>query len=173
MQLIHKILQTWIATLSNRFVINLATLGPIGQKLKAPGTMGSVAGFIGYSVFFAPLAPFSLAYLLLLLFFTWLAVLFCGEAEIRLRKKDPSEVILDEFIAIPYCFIGFIPSVATWNDALFTLIAFVLFRFFDIVKPLGIKKLQAYSGGLGVVIDDVVAGIYTCICLHLLKLMGI
>jgi len=48
------------------------------------------------------------------------------------------------------------------------ILGFVLFRFFDILKPLGIKKLQNLSGGIGCVADDLAAGLAACVCLHLI-----
>ena len=52
------------------------------------------------------------------------------------------------------------------------LVGFLLFRLFDILKPLGIKKLQDYPGGVGVVLDDVAAGFATCISLFLLAFVA-
>ena len=52
----------------------------------------------------------------------------------------------------------------------FTVLAFILFRFFDIAKPLGIRKLEQLPGGIGVMADDVLAGIYSNLILHLIIL---
>src|SRR4051812_43128199 len=94
----------WRRNLSTTMVVALATLGPLGRRLPAPGTWGSAAGLLYFAVFFE---RFSLAENIVasaLGFF--FAVAFCGEAEVRLRKKDPGEVILDEFVAMPLCFLG-------------------------------------------------------------------
>lgn len=149
-------------------VTNLATLGPLGYLGKAPGTNGSVAGVILFTVMFYPLSP--LGYLLMLALWIYLSIAFCGEAEKRLFKRDPGEIILDEVVALPVCFIGLQPAIAAWGGWawLILLAGFGLFRFFDILKPLGIKQLQFMPGGLGVVADDLAAGVATCICLHLL-----
>jgi phosphatidylglycerophosphatase A len=76
-------------------------------------------------------------------------------------------VILDEFIAMPLCFLGWraLPAVLpTWAVLL---AGFALFRLFDIWKPLGIRRLQALPGGWGVVADDLVAALAACATLHI------
>lgn len=96
----------------------------------------------------------------------YVAVAICGEAEFRMGRRDPGEVILDEFVAIPLCFLGWpalINPLPAW--AIF-LIGFALFRLFDIWKPFGIKKLQDLPGGWGVVVDDLAAALVTCAVMH-------
>ena len=92
----------------------------------------------------------------------YFAVGICGEAEKRLKKVDPGEIIIDEVVAMPICFIGLKPFIADGHGAIVLIGGFLVFRVFDILKPFGIKKLQRYYGGFGVVIDDVVAGLATC-----------
>jgi phosphatidylglycerophosphatase A len=154
----------WPRALPTGFVTGLATLGPIGRKLPAPGTWGSVAGVAYFWILFPAigwggnLAVSALA--------AWLAVGLCGEAEIRLNKKDPGEVILDEFVAIPLCFLGWHSIVAVMPVWAALLAGFALFRLFDIAKPLGISKLQRLPGGWGVVVDDLAAALAACATLH-------
>ncbi|MDR1435156.1 MAG: phosphatidylglycerophosphatase A [Puniceicoccales bacterium] len=150
--------------LPTKWVVNVATLGTLGRGRWMPGTIGSLAGLIWYTVCFWNSTFFQFSVLILLSIF--MSILFCGEAEIRIGEKDPSRIILDEFCAMPLCFCGigrFIPQVATWKILFY---GFLLFRFFDIVKPLGIRSLQDLKGGLGIVIDDVAAAAVTCIVLH-------
>jgi phosphatidylglycerophosphatase A len=93
----------------------------------------------------------------------YLAVGLCGEAEVRLGKQDPGEVILDEFVAMPLCFLGWPALVATgWPVWAIYAAGFGLFRFFDILKPLGISRLQGLPGGWGVVVDDLAAALAAC-----------
>lgn len=149
-----------------RWIINLATIFRMGNRLPAPGTWGSVVGLVLYVLVFHSLSPFF--YILFLLLFTWFSVGICGEAEVRLEKRDPSEVILDEVVAIPYCFLGLqgvLESGITW---FWVLVGLLLFRFFDILKPLGIYRVQNLPGGMGVVADDVLAALATCTVLHIL-----
>ena len=161
----------WSRFLPTPFVLNCATLGPIAFWSKAPGTLGSVAGLFLYTTFFHRLniAPTGyVKFLFIIALLSYLAVVICGEAEERLMKRDPGEIILDEFVAVPICFL-FLGDVfkylGTWSWVLL-LVGFLLFRLFDILKPLGIKKLQNLPGGLGVVVDDLAAAAVTCLCLH-------
>ena len=156
----------WIKFLPPFVILNIATLGRIGYWGKAPGTNGSFAGIIFYTIVFFSLKPF--AYFILAALLIYISIPICGEAEILMRKRDPSEVIFDEFVAIPVCFIGLHPEMDQYGVWLVMLPGFLLFRFFDIVKPLGIKRLQKLEGGLGVVVDDLAAGIATCVSLHVI-----
>ena len=159
----------WPRFLPTQVVLNLARLGPIGPRLPAPGTWGSVAGLLYFTVFFYPLG--AVATVLLSAVACYLAVALCGEAEFRLARKDPGEVILDEFVVMPLCFLGWRYLVGPWPPWAIFLTGFALFRFFDILKPLGIKKLQDLPGGWGVVVDDVAAALASCAVMHLAKLI--
>jgi phosphatidylglycerophosphatase A len=96
-------------------------------------------------------------------------VAFCDAAEVRLGRRDPGCVILDEVVAIPLCFPGVLAAASARGWPLWTMAvaAFALFRFFDILKPLGINRLQNLPGGLGVVVDDLAAALATCAVLNL------
>lgn len=163
----------WPRFLPSQMVLNFATLGPIGRNLSAPGTWGSVAGLLYFTLFFYDLGIFgSLVFGGLGIY---LAVALCGEAEFRLGRRDPGEVILDEFVAMPFCFLGWplmahvLPHwAAPWSVFL---AGFALFRLFDILKPFGISKLQDLPDGWGVVVDDIAAALATNITLHLLALL--
>lgn len=154
----------WTAGIDSAIIIHAATLGPIGTKTKAPGTWGSLAGLGWYLVLFYTMPPAS--YLLVLLLTLYLGIAFCGEAEKRLWKHDPPEVVLDEMLAMPVCFFGLGGWMEPGTNLAILAVGFGLFRFFDIVKPLGIKRLQKLGGGLGVVADDVAAAAITCAILH-------
>jgi phosphatidylglycerophosphatase A len=86
---------------------------------------------------------------------------------VRLNKRDPGEVILDEVVAMPLCFLGWWQLLTVWPAWSVLLAGFLLFRVYDIVKPFGIRRLQALPGGWGVVIDDTVAALAACGTLHL------
>ncbi|HVU31816.1 MAG TPA: phosphatidylglycerophosphatase A [Opitutaceae bacterium] len=156
--------ESWLRRWPSRMVVALATLGPLGQKLPAPGTWGSLAGLLYFAVFFqrAGLIGNVVASAL----GAAIAALLCGEAEVRMGRKDPGEVILDEFVAMPLCFLGWPLLVHRWPVWAVLLGGFALFRFFDILKPLGISKLQNVRGGWGVVIDDTAAALAACATLH-------
>jgi phosphatidylglycerophosphatase A len=157
---------TWLRSWPTRWVVGIATLGPIGMKLPAPGTWGSLAGLLYFTVFYLPLGwAATLAGTAVALY---LAVAFCGEAAERMGREDPGEVNLDEFVVMPLCFLGWHRVAhAGWPHWLILLAGFALFRFYDILKPLGINRLQSWPGGWGIVVDDVAAALAACVTLHL------
>jgi phosphatidylglycerophosphatase A len=156
---------TWTRFVPARVVVNTATLGPVGYW-PAPGTWGSLAGLFWFTVVYAPAGPIFSA--LISAFGVYLAFALCGEAEFRLGKIDPPEIILDEFVCMPLVLIGLGDVLESREAWVAYLLAFGLFRLFDILKPLGIKRLQRISGGAGVVVDDVAAAFAACVSLHLI-----
>jgi phosphatidylglycerophosphatase A len=147
-------------------IVQIATLGPLG-RLKAPGTWGSAAGLLWWAlvVRFAHQkgGPHEFIFDALVVL---TAILLCGVAAAFIGKKDPSEVILDEFAAMPLVFL-FNPHVYGGATSLvFILLGFLFFRLFDITKPFGIKALEKLPGGFGIVLDDVMAAIYANLALQ-------
>lgn len=120
-----------------------------------------------------PLSSLIWLFLLGCVVVTLASVYLCGRAEKTLGETDPPSVVLDEIIAIPICFIGWIAiSLSTgsefpgWRDFiagygwLGLLGTWVAFRFFDILKPWPIDQIQAAPGGWGVTLDDVLSAVY-------------
>ncbi|HKB57829.1 MAG TPA: phosphatidylglycerophosphatase A [Lacunisphaera sp.] len=156
----------WPRRLPDWLVRGVATLGPLGRKLPAPGTWGSLAGLLYFLLCFRHsrweviIVWTALA--------SYLAVAFCGDAARRLGKTDPGEVILDEFVVMPLVFLGWrAGGLAGLPDWAVLLAGFGLFRFYDILKPLGIARLQRWPEGWGIVVDDVAAALAACTTLHL------
>lgn len=159
-------LKLLVARLSDKFVVGASTLGPLGVMGRAPGTNGTVAGLIFYTLCFHQASP--LVQVILLMVSIVAAVLLCGEAELRLQKRDPGEIILDEVVAVPLCFLGLQAlMVETGGIWAYMLAGFLLFRLFDILKPFGINRLQSFPGGVGVVLDDLGAALATNLVLRL------
>ena len=156
----------WPRFMPRQMVLNFATVGPVGRISKAPGTWGSVAGLFYFTLFFYPLGV--LGNLLFSAVGIYVAVAFCGEAEFRLGKRDPGEIVLDEFVAIPLCFLAWQPLTQVAPPWAIFLAGFGLFRLFDIWKPSVIGKLQHLPDGWGVVADDVAAALATNLTLHLI-----
>lgn len=136
----------------------IATGFGTGYLPKAPGTWGTLIAFpIHFLIFRLPLP----IYFSILGGIFLLAVFTSGSAEKILDYADPGCVVIDEIIGM---LIGLIASPA--NPVVWAL-AFVVFRFFDIVKPFPINFFdQRFHGGLGIVLDDVMAGIYTFIVIQ-------
>jgi hypothetical protein len=93
----------WTRMIPPALVLNLGPLGPLGTQMPAPGTWGSAAGLLFFWLCFYQLGIVNVIAAACAAYF---AVGICGEAEIQLGKHDPGEVILDEFVAMPLCFIG-------------------------------------------------------------------
>lgn len=155
---------SWSRLLPTRLVVACATLGPLGRKLPAPGTWGSMAGLLYFALFYYHAS--TVGTLLACALAAYLAVGLCGEAEIRLGRRDPGAVVLDEFVAMPLCFLGWKMLPGAWPPWAILVGGFALFRFFDIVKPLGIYRLQKLPGGWGVVADDLAAALAVCATLQ-------
>ena len=137
---------------------NLATLGPIGHLRPAPGTIGSLVALgTGYII-----ASFSLGLLVVAILAISILGTFAAERYgQRVGKKDASEVIIDE-VAGQWMPLVIIPLDLTWYIA-----AFLLFRFFDISKIGPVGHAEKFMGGIGVMADDLVAGILAALILWL------
>lgn len=159
----------WMGALPKWLVLGFARLGPVGLIKLAPGTWGSALG-LAYFYFFVDklgtVQAIAVNFVSIIL-----AVYLCGEAEVRLDEHDPGEVILDEFVAMPLCFIGWTRIHAIVEPWAIILGGFMVFRFFDILKPFGIRRLQSLPSGWGVVMDDLAAALLTCGLLHLVHLL--
>ena len=82
--------------------------------------------------------------------------LVCNKAAKIIGEKDPSCIVADEFCTLPITVIGF-------SDPIFILSGFIFHRFFDILKPWPIKKLEELPGGLGIILDDFLSAIFALI----------
>lgn len=143
--------------------IGIATLFGAGTLPGAPGTWGSLASVlllwpIAVTAGFAGLVMAVLVGSLLCL---WVA----DEAE-QAWGVDPPNMVIDEFAGQAVALLwlplqGNIPADLFW-----LLAAFLLFRLFDIMKPLGIARLQHFPSGFGILLDDLLAGFYALACLQ-------
>jgi len=158
----------WASMIPTPWVMGLAKLGKVGDAPRAPGTWGSVLGILWYATVFT--SVHGLAYLFLMASVLYFAAGICEEASIRLGRKDPGEVILDEFV--PFCFIAVESYFAVVHPAILVLLGLGLFRLLDIWKPYPISRLDKIEGGWGILLDDVAAALITCFALHVLLATG-
>ena len=142
--------------------INLATLGPVGRIRPAPGTWGSLAALL-------PAAGMAMAGDWLLEIGVVVACIIGVKAadiyEAHSGKKDASEVVIDE-LAGQWIALLVIPFDWRW-----WVTAFLLFRLFDIAKPGPVKMAERLPGGIGVMADDVVAGVLVAALLVVVQLL--
>ena len=143
----------------SRIATGIATAGFAKHVPFAPGTFGSLLGLpIYYVMSFFPLPAVFFALMGFIVFASWIA----GEAEKALDDKDPGCIVIDEIAGMA---ITFFALDFSWTIGI---AGFVLFRFFDILKPFPIRYLEKrYSGGFGVVIDDVAAGLMSNLVLRI------
>lgn len=130
----------------------------------APGTAGALVAVIIWTVLFYVI-PFNILLVvtsLLIVLFTAAGIWSADKLESE-WGKDPSKVVVDEMAGVWIALLA-VPVGNVW----YILFAFLLFRFFDIFKPLGIRKMEQLEGGIGVMADDILAGIYS-----FLLLMGV
>ncbi|OHE84958.1 MAG: phosphatidylglycerophosphatase A, partial [Verrucomicrobia bacterium RIFCSPLOWO2_12_FULL_64_8] len=126
----------WPRFLPSGWVMAFATLGPLGRLRRAPGTWGSLAGLLYFTVFFHPFGFMKGSVFWTLLFSLpglYLAMAMCGEAEFRLGRRDPGEVVLDEFAAMPLCYLAWPALLRVWPPWAIFVAGFLAFRLYDIV----------------------------------------
>lgn len=142
----------------------IATCG-VGYMPLAPGTWGSLVGILVYfGVYYATtiaktptllVAVELLVIVVVTLFGIWAA----SKTEKLLGRKDPGKVVVDEvagqMISLLPISIFLVSPLNGW-----VIVSFILFRFFDIVKPYPARRLEGLHGGLGIMADDLVAGVY-------------
>ena len=140
------------------YLSRFAEVYPIGHSKYAPGTMGSLIGIlIGYFLILNLDIKF---YLIFLIIFIIISYLLC-EAHLKLyNKKDPKEVVVDEVSGQFVAILGCIYSENSTYIFLSLLLSFILFRFFDITKIGPIKKFEKLPNGIGIMADDIVAGLF-------------
>jgi len=134
-----------------------------GLSRFAPGTMGTIVAV----PFVFLLKPLPLpVFLALLLSLFLIGVYVCGITARRLGKHDPGGIVWDEMVAY-WLTVAFIPAQWPW-----LLAAFILFRLFDILKPWPIKQSETlFSGGLGIMVDDIIAALYAMLILASFQLL--
>ena len=131
-----------------------------GYLPKAPGTWGSLFGLL---LFFL-LHTLSLEiYLAVIAGIFVIGTFAAGEAEKIMDHQDPGLVVIDEIVGM------LITMIAVPATPLAMVLGFILFRIFDILKPFPVNFFdQRFHGGLGIMLDDVMAGIYSLIILQVL-----
>ncbi len=131
----------------------------------APGTAGAFLATLiwfglSYCVSGSILLCFTIAFILL---FTLLGIKCANRIEL-FWGEDPSRVVIDEMVGM---WISLLAAPA--GNVLYTVVAFALFRLLDIFKPLGIRKMESLKGGVGIMMDDILAGIYSFLIIILVR----
>ena len=148
----------------SKFFISLFGIGffPI-----ASGTIGSFFSLLFFYTFFRYLNFISLILIFILVFFLSLKLIDIYSK--KSGKNDSSEIIIDEFLGINFILL-FYEYIKFTNDFLMFIIVFFVFRFFDIVKTFPANWVDyRIKNSLGVILDDLIAGVYTIITLYIIN----
>ena len=165
----------------DKFGKAILTMFGVGYFKYAPGTAASFLTCIIFyllysSSFYIGQGPAVIVCILLIILVY--SILIIDKLSYLFKKKDPEEIVVDEFIgqSIPLTVYFFFRSFSIeefffffgWPFLGWTIISFILFRFFDIVKPFPINIVdKKMKNGLGVMLDDIIAGIYSAITIYI------
>ena len=164
-----------------KFGLSILTLFGVGYFKYAPGTAASFVTCIIYYILW--IAEFSLhnhkiylvCFLIIILIYS---ILIIDKLSQFFKKKDPKEIVIDEFVGqcIPLVAFLFRPENLSHLGGrannyilIYILLSFILFRFFDILKPYPINIVdKKMKNGVGVMLDDIIAGIYSTIVIYII-----
>jgi phosphatidylglycerophosphatase A len=147
--------------------LSIATCG-VGYLPLAPGTFGSLVA-VGIFLLLARTTPpnaLVAVVLITIVVVTFVGIWAATRTEQLSGRKDPGKVVVDE---VAGQFIALFPlTLFTRWSTLAVIVSFILFRFFDIVKPYPANRLQELHGGAGVMFDDLVAGVYGAVIVSIM-----
>lgn len=144
------------------FYYVIATGFGVGYSSIAPGTAGSLLALaLAFIIFRGNTSYIIIAAVV----FAAAGVFSASFIEKERKTKDPQLIVVDEMVGM---WISLILVPYLWWAYL---VAFLFFRLFDVVKPFPVNEVQDLHGGIGIMLDDVIAGIYALICTHLILLL--
>ena len=163
----------------NRLILLVAQGLGTGLSPKVPGTVGTL---LGLPLFILLLLPGNFGFFVgMLVFLAIASVYFCERAEVILNQRDPGSIVIDEIVAVPLCFAGWVSALyfssgvmPEWShffsgqNAGWTAGGILLFRIFDIAKPWPVGPSQSMPKGWGVTMDDLLAALYVNIVVGLI-----
>ena len=166
----------------DKFGKAILTMFGIGYFKYAPGTAASFVTCIIFYLLYASsfyLGQGKIYIVCILLIILIYSIIIIDKLSYIFKKRDPKEIVIDEFIGqsiplTPYFFHRFFSIEEVyfffgWPFLGWIIISFILFRFFDIVKPFPINVVdKKMKNGLGVMLDDIIAGIYSTITIYII-----
>lgn len=151
--------------MKQKVIINtLASFFYIGYIPVAPGTWASLLAVIIWLLL--PAQSFTIQALVVCLAFL-IGIYVAGYSEDKSGIDDPSFVVIDE-VAGMWLALLLLPRLSYPQNLFLSVSAFAVFRFFDITKLFPINRLEQISGGFGIMMDDIAAGLFTAISINLL-----
>ena len=149
--------------MKDRLCKMIASVFYIGYLPIAPGTLGSLAALPLYYFLCNNTIIMSAVILIVIA----LGFMTAGKVEKLFGEKDPGEIIIDEFAGMLISLYRMPPTMG------YVVTGFLLFRFFDIVKPRPIQNLEKLKGSLGIMSDDLVAGVYANMALQVVYVFSL
>ncbi|OIO34421.1 MAG: hypothetical protein AUJ70_01110 [Candidatus Omnitrophica bacterium CG1_02_40_15] len=149
--------------MKNRLCKIIASVFYIGYLPVAPGTLGSLASLVLY-YFICHDALIMAAVILIVVI---LGFMTAGRVEKVFGEKDPEEIVIDEFAGMLISLYRLPPTMG------YVVTGFLLFRFFDIVKPKPINSLEKLKGSTGIMLDDIIAGVYANMILQVIYIFNL
>jgi len=146
----------------NSFVKIVSTFFYSGYFPKLPGSFGTLMGAIFYYFIAVCFQPSSIEFCFITLIVILISIIFSHYSIKIFNANDPKVVVIDE-VAGFFVTVLFIPF-----SVLNLVTAFLLFRLFDVWKPLFVRDCEKLRGGLGITMDDVAAGILANVCLRII-----
>jgi phosphatidylglycerophosphatase A len=146
----------------NKILVLIATFFNVGKFPLAPGTLASLittAVFYFVNYYLNPSIYEQIATIVLLFV---IGIPASSAAEKHFQKKDPGQCVIDEVPGQMLSLLFIPPSITLY------VAGFFLFRFFDIIKPFPVRNADRMHGGFGIMLDDILAGLYALGFLHLL-----
>ena len=159
-----------------KFNILISTFFGNGYVSKLPGTFTSLSTLIILYVMFEVLNFKNLNYILILysimFFYSFYAVM---DSETEFEIKDPKQIVIDEVLGqtLPIILILYLSSnnLISLRVEIYYLISFILFRFFDIVKPFPVSYFDKnHKNFFGIIMDDIMSGLYSMLIIYLISL---
>ena len=135
----------------------IATLGGIGKIPIAPGTWGSIFAFLVF-IYISHYVDMLIVVILSIPFSIWI----CEKASLNLIEKDHKSIVIDELVGIWVALVPAIYLSTQTSRTSYAVFALIFFRLFDILKPFPVSYFDKnFKNGLGIVLDDLIAGIMT------------
>jgi phosphatidylglycerophosphatase A len=154
----------------------LSTFFGYGYLTKIPGTLTSAVTtffiYITYEILEYADLKFSIIFFILLFFYSFYAV---KDSETEFKDKDPRQIVIDEVLgqSMPLIFLLYLNQTNQINISIeiYYFLSFVIFRFFDILKPFPVSYFDKnFKNCFGIIMDDIMAGLYTMIFVYIISL---
>ena len=156
--------------------ILISTFFGYGYLTKIPGTITSAVTtifiYVAYEILEYKDLKFSIIFFILLFFYSFYAV---KDSETEFQNKDPRQIVIDEVLgqSMPLILLLYLSQTNQINISIeiYYVLSFIFFRFFDILKPFPVNYFDKnYKNYFGIIMDDIIAGLYSMILIYLLCL---